>query len=113
MENGKRYRVEISRRAAAMLVSHASFLASVSPEAAEQLTEQFTKQFTEQFTKAAESLEYMPERCAWLNGEMLPENRYRKLLFGKRYLMIFTVDSDTVYVAYVVDCRQDYGWLIR
>ena len=88
-----------------MLAEHAAFLAAVSPEAAEQLAVQFTA--------AAESLERMPERCAWLNGEMLPVNRYRKLLFGKRYLMIFTVDSDTVYVAYVVDCRQDYGWLIR
>ena len=88
-----------------MLISHAAFLASVSPEAAEQLTRQFIA--------AAESLERMPERCAWLNGEQLPVNRYRKLLFGKRYLMIFSIDGDTVYVAYVVDCRQDYGWLIR
>jgi hypothetical protein len=31
---------------------------------------------------------------------------------GKRYLLIYQIKGDTVYVDYVVDCRQDYGWLL-
>ena len=29
------------------------------------------------------------------------------------YMLIFQIADDVVYADYVVDCRQDYGWLIR
>ena len=38
MEQQNKYRVTVSARAAQMLVSHAAFLAQVSPAAAERLT---------------------------------------------------------------------------
>ena len=38
MEQSGNYQVIVSERAARMLVSHAAFLAQVSPEAAEHLT---------------------------------------------------------------------------
>jgi hypothetical protein len=41
-----------------MLISHAAFLAQVSPEAAERLVLEFKK--------TANSLETMPQRCPWL-----------------------------------------------
>ena len=90
---------------ARMLVSHAAFLAQVSPEAAEHLTAEFQT--------AAHSLETMPQRCPWLIGEYIPRNTYRFLLFEKRYMLIFQIIDNTVYADYVVDCRQDYGWLIH
>lgn len=31
----------------------------------------------------------------------------------KRYLLIFQIQEDIVYVDYVVDCRQDYAWLLH
>lgn len=31
----------------------------------------------------------------------------------KRYLLIFQIREDIVYVDYVVDCRQDYAWLLH
>ena len=34
-------------------------------------------------------------------------------LIEKRYMLIFQIVDNTVYADYVVDCRQDYGWLIR
>ena len=105
MERQNKYRVVVSERAARMLVSHAAFLAQVSVEAAERLTAEFEK--------AAKSLELMPQRCPWLNGEYIPRNAYRSILFEKRYLMIFQIVDDAVYVDYVVDCRRDYPWLIR
>ena len=62
---------------------------------------------------AAKSLEQMPQRCPWLRGEYIPKNAYRFILFEKRYMLIFQIVDNTVYADYVVDCRQDYGWLIR
>lgn len=105
MEQQNKYRVVVSTRAAQMLVSHAAFLAQVSPAAAERLTVEFKK--------AAKSLEQMPQRCPWLKGEYIPKNAYRFILFEKRYLLIFQIVDNTVYADYVVDCRQDYGWLVR
>mgnify|MGYP001075152166 FL=1 len=105
MEQKNRYHVIVSERAAQMLVSHAAFIAQVSPEAAERLTMEFEK--------TANSLEFMPQRCPWLTGEYIPRNAYRYILFEKRYMIIFQIADDIVYADYVVDCRQDYKWLIR
>ena len=105
MEEQSKYRVIVSERSAQMLVSHAAFLAQVSPEAAERLTVEFEK--------AANSLETMPQRYPWLSGEYIPKNAYRFILFEKRYMIIFQIIDNTVYADYVVDCRQDYDWLIR
>lgn len=105
MERQNKYRVIVSERATQMLVSHAAFLAQVSSEAAERLTAEFEK--------AAHSLELMPQRCPWLSGEYIPRNVYRFILFEKRYMILFQIEDDIVYADYVVDCRQDYGWLIR
>lgn len=105
MEQQNRYRVIVSEHATQMLVSHAAFLAQVSSEAAER--------WTVEFEKAANSLEMIPQRCSWLTGEYIPRNAYRFILFEKRYMLIFQVRDNMVYVDYVVDCRQDYGWLIH
>ena len=53
MEQQNKYRVIVSERATQMLISHAAFLAQVSPEAAERLTAEFEK--------TANSLELMPQ----------------------------------------------------
>lgn len=105
MEQKNSYRVIVSERATQMLVSHAAFLAQTGPGAAERLTAAFEK--------TADSLEIMPQRCPWLTGEYIPRNAYRFILFEKRYMIIFQIVDDIVYADYVVDCRQDYGWLIR
>ena len=105
MEQQNKYRVIVSERATQMLISHAAFLAQVSPEAAERLTAEFEK--------TANSLELMPQRCPWLTGEYIPRNDYRFILFEKRYMIIFQIIDNIVYADYVVDCGQDYSWLIR
>ena len=105
MEQENKYRVVVSERAAQMLVSHAAFIAQVSLSAAERLTVSFEK--------AADSLELMPHRCPTLVDESIPKNAYRYLLFEKRYMLIFQIKDDSVLVDYVVDCRQDFHWLIR
>lgn len=105
MEHRNKYQVIVSERATQMLVSHAAFLAQVSPDAAERLTAEFEK--------AAKSLELMPQRCPWLVGEYIPKNTYRFILFEKRYMILFQIVEDTVYADYVADCRQEHSWLIR
>jgi len=105
MDRQNKYRVIVSERAANMLVSHAAFLAQVSPIAAERLVGSFEN--------AAGSLDTMPHKWPWLNGDYLPQNKYHKMLIEKRYLLICQIKDDTVYVDYVMDCRQDYTWLIE
>jgi plasmid stabilization system protein ParE len=101
----KQYTVVISERAAEMLVSHVRFLAQVSEAAASRLIASFTK--------SADSLETRPEANPWLATppslfHIVPEYKYRKLLFEKRYLMIYQVKGAKIHVDAVVDCRQDY-----
>ena len=105
MENQSKYRVIVSERATQMLVSQAAFLEQVSSEAAQRLTVEFEK--------AAHSLETMPQRCPWFSGEYIPKNAYRFISFEKRYMIIFQIVDDIVYADCVVDCRQDYNWLIQ
>lgn len=100
----KRYHVIISERAGEMLVQHARFLAQVSTQAADKLRTEVIK--------AVKSLQEFPERGSWLVNPLLPVNKYRKMLVDKRYLLIYQIKDDTVYIDYIVDCRQDYGWLI-
>jgi hypothetical protein len=100
----KLFAVVVSERAAGMLVAHARFLANVSEEAAQNLIMDFQA--------AATSLENIPDRNPGFIDSALPINKYRKLLFGKRYLIIYQIKYDNVYVDYIVDCRQEYGWLL-
>lgn len=105
MDSGdKSCRVIVSDEAAQMLVSHARFLAQVSETAAQQLISGFGEK--------AKSLEDFPERNPWLSDPLVPPGKYRKLLMAKRYLLIYQVKGDAVYVDAVVDCRQDFGWLL-
>lgn len=100
----KRDKVIISDKAMSMLASHVRFLAQVSVNAAAKLKAELIKEM--------QSLDYMPEGYPWLNDEYIPPNKYRKKLVSKRYLLIYQIIDDTVYIDYVLDCRQDYGWLI-
>jgi len=98
-----KYRVVIQAPAVEMLLHHTRFLAKVSEAAAKKLADEFTKQ--------AKTLETMPERCPWLIDQLIPEHKYRKLIFAKRYMLIFQVIGNDVYVDAMVDCRQEYSWL--
>lgn len=101
----KKYKVIVSEKATRMLVEYAVSLADVSPSAAERLVSSFEA--------AAESLETMPFRCARLTGEYIPANKYRFLVFEKQYIIIFQIVDDVVYADYVVNTKQDYGWLLQ
>lgn len=105
MDNASRhYNVIVSQRTAEQLVSHVRFVALVSGQAAERLRLDVLE--------AVASLQVLPERNPWLVDPMLPVYRYRKMPIGNRYLLIYQIKEDTVYVDNIVDCRQDYQWLL-
>lgn len=101
---GRRYTVTIREPAAEMLAHHARFLARASETAAERLVTEFVKQ--------AKTLETMPERCPWVFDSLIPEHKYKKLLFEKHYMLLFQVVGKNVFVDAMVDCRRDYAWLL-
>ncbi len=98
------YKVVVSVEAAQMLVSHSRFLAQVSENAALHLIAEFEEK--------AKSLEIFPERNPLLSDPLIPSGKYRKLLMAKRYLLVYQVKGLVVYIDAVVDCRQDYAFLL-
>lgn len=100
----KKYTVIVSDKAASMLVNHVRFLANVSLEAAKKLHKEIITEIR--------ALEFMPESYPWLSCDEIAANKYRKKLAAKRYLLIYQIKDSTVYVDYVLDCRQDYKWLL-
>jgi len=100
----KLYKVIVSDRATDMLVQHVRFMAQISLQAADKLRAKMIE--------AAKSLESFPERNSWLSDPVLPATKYRKMIISSRYLLIYQIKADTVYIEYVLDCRQDYQWLL-
>jgi len=101
----QQYKVEISDRAKTMLAAHAKFLAQKSPSAAREMK---VKILT-----AVRALSNMPERCPFFNGEFVPRNKYHKLVVDNRYLTLYQIKDQIAFVDYIIDCRQDYSWLVR
>lgn len=103
-EKNKPFTVKITETAWEMLAFHVRFLANVSVSAANRLIDTFVE--------VTDSLAAMPERNPWLEHDAIPFQKYRKLLFGKHYMAFYQIQENTVYVTAVVDCRQDYSWLL-
>lgn len=99
----RKYRVTVSGEVRRMLTEQVFFLAGVNPQAAKALQTRLME--------AIRSLETMPERYPYLDPEDR-RNPHRKMVVSRRYLILYTVQDDTVYVEYVLDGRQDYGWLL-
>ena len=99
------YDVSVSDAAIAMLDSHIDFLARVSVDAATKLMNEILDDIA--------SLSCNPQRFPTYENQFIPDNRYRRMLSAKRYLVLYEIDGKNVYVDYIVDCRQDYEWLIR
>ena len=101
----KRYKVVISQRAKSEIKNHINFLARVNIEAAKSLKSNIIKDI--------KSLEFMPQRNSFLINEFISANKYHRMLCQKRYLLLYQIKDDTVYLDFVIDCRQDYSWLIN
>ena len=102
--NNVKYDVIISDRAKRMLGSHMLFLAKVNKNSA-----MLKKQ---EILDAIKSLNHTPERCPFFESDFIPHNKYHKLFVAKWYLILFQIRDRTVFVDYIVDCRQNYSWLM-
>lgn len=99
-----KYRVIISDQAKQNLLLHVRFLAQINKSAAQKLRQRIVAEIR--------SLEQMPHRYAFLNAEFIPPNKYHKLYVENYYLILYQIRDDIVYVDWIVDCRQDYQWLV-
>jgi len=104
MSDNIEYKVSVSDAALAMLDSHVEFLARVSVKAAENLIDEILDDI--------ESLSQFPERFPFFESEFIPAGRYRKMISAKRYFILYEIDRVDVCVDYIIDCRQDYEWLL-
>ena len=100
-----KYEVILSDAAFAMPDAHAHFLAKVNKNAATELMSKILDDVS--------SLSNNPQRFPAYENEFIPDNRYRRMLSAKQYLVIYEIEGASVFVDYIVDCRQDYDWLIR
>lgn len=105
MEKIHQYNVIVSDRSRQMLANHVRFMAQKSPNAARKLKTELMD--------AICSLHQMPERFPFLEAEFITPNKYHKMFVEKWYLVLYQIKGVTVYVDYIVDCRQDYRWLVR
>lgn len=99
------YEVRISPRAAQLLREHAMFLSNANQNSANK--------FIEEFQNVSASLSSMPYQAPILHSDEFQNEKYRKLLFFKHYLLIYQIKDNTVYIEYVLDCKQDYEWLLK
>lgn len=100
-----KFQVIVSKRAAQQLVEHAVFMA--------RLEERLARQLAADFWKAADSLQSFLYRNPILRSSVFVTEKYRKMVFGKWYLLIYQIKGERVFVEYVIDGRQDYQWLIQ
>lgn len=99
-----KYNVIISDRAKEMLGVHIRFLAQINKSAAAELKNRLVMEIR--------SLEEMPQRYPFLNEAYLPVNKYHKMFVKNNYLVLYQIRDNTVFVDWIVDCRQDYQWLL-
>ena len=100
-----RYKVIVADRAKTMLGVHIKFLAQVSPSAARN-----TKT---RLLATIRSLAEMPERFPFLDENFVPRGKYHKMFVDSWYLILYQIKDQTVFVDYIVDCRQDLQFVMR
>ncbi|MCC8180041.1 MAG: type II toxin-antitoxin system RelE/ParE family toxin [Planctomycetes bacterium] len=98
-----RYKVLIVTRAREMLNSHIRFMANANATAA--------RKTNKRIMDAIRSLAMMPERFPLFKDHIFG-NKHRKMFVENWYLIISQIKEQTVFVEYIMDCRQDYNWLI-
>lgn len=99
------YKVIISDRAKETLGLHIRFLAQVNKPAAARLKQRLIEEIR--------ALQDMPQRYPFFNETYIPVNKYHKLYVENWYLILYQIRDNTVYVDWILDCRQDYQWLLR
>ncbi|MBQ3151385.1 MAG: type II toxin-antitoxin system RelE/ParE family toxin [Clostridia bacterium] len=100
-----KYTVVISDKAKLQIAEHISFVSNINKDSAKKLKKKIIE--------TLKSLSEMPRRYPYLNGEFIEKNHYRKMPLEDRYLAVYHIEDNLVRIDYVLDCRRDYGWLLK
>ena len=100
-----KYKVYVSDRAKKQIAEHIAFVSNVNKSSAKILKKRIMK--------TLQSLSDMPRRCPYLNGEVIEKDYYRKMPLEGKYVAVYHIENTSVHIDYVLDCRQDYGWLLK
>lgn len=100
-----KYKIYISERASQQIKEHLIYISNVSKKAA-------SKQKTV-FKESINKIEDNPKGYPFFESKYIPANKYHKYIVSKRYIIIYQIKDDVVYIDYVIDTRQNYSWLIR
>ena len=100
------YQITVTPDAEADLSELRDYIANVlrSPETAHSYLHHLRKEIG--------SLSEMPARYPFFNEEPILPNKYHKMYIEKWYLVLYQIQDDTVYVEYILDCRQDNSGMI-
>lgn len=88
-----------------MLGQHIQFLAQVNKNAAVELKKRLLEEFR--------SLASFPQRYPFFSADFIPLNKYHRLYVQNWFLVLYQIKDNTVYIDWIVDCRQDYEWLLK
>jgi plasmid stabilization system protein ParE len=94
----KEFHVFIDPAANDRIAEHLEFLARISESAAERLLDELMA--------SIRSLNTMPFRNPVYNRPFLPLDKYRYLMVGKRYRIVYQIAGNNVFVDDIQDCRQ-------
>lgn len=99
-----KYKVIVSNRASDMLQKHIAFIGNVSKKAAKD-----TKNI---IIDSIKKLKEDPQIYPFFENDIIPSNKYHKYVISKRYIILYQIKDNVVYVDYIIDTRQDYSWLL-
>lgn len=63
-----------------------------------------SKKFFEDFNSSIQSLSLFP----YMYPKISANNSYRKVLFNKKYLIIYLIENDIIYIDSIINCKQNY-----
>ena len=87
-----------------MLVKQISFIGKASKAAARKQK----AIIVDSIKKLKEDAQIYP----FFENDIIPRNKYHKYVISKRYIILYQIKDETVYVDYIIDTRQDYSWLL-
>ena len=93
------YHVIVAQAVNDRMAGHFEFLARVSENAATRLLENLLKDI--------HSLETMPYRNPIYERPYLPQGKYRYMISCNRYLIVYRINDEYVFVDDIQDSRQD------
>jgi len=100
-----KYNLIISNKANILIKQHISFVGNVSKDAAKKLNKEFKD--------AIKNIASAPTSYQLFDGKFVPYSKYRKYVISKRYIVIYQIKEETIYIEYVIDTRTDYSFLIK